>query len=76
MKNASDEHTHSDSMTTYTYRSEFAFDTRILDSFFQNLPYDIYRVKGFVHLKEKPGMRYILQKAGARVTLTLDNEWK
>ncbi len=58
-----DDHTHSDSMTSYTYRSEFAFATRTLDTFFTELPYEVYRTKGFVHLKEKPGMRYILQKA-------------
>lgn len=57
------EHTHSDSMTSYAYRSEFPFDTRSLDTFFQELPYEVYRVKGFVHLREKPGMRHILQKA-------------
>jgi G3E family GTPase len=63
MRETSDDHTHAESMTTYTYRSEFVFDTRALDAFFQSLPYEIYRVKGFVHLREKPGMRYILQKA-------------
>lgn len=76
IRETSDEHTHSETMTTYTYRSEFAFDTRALDAFFQSLPYEIYRVKGFVHLREKPGMRYILQKAWARVTLVLDADWK
>ena len=63
IRNITDEHTHSDSMTTYTYRSVYAFDTRALDTFFASLPYYIYRVKGFVHLKEKPGIRYIFQKA-------------
>lgn len=45
MKNTSDEHAHSGSMSTYTYKSEFSFDTHKLDAFFQSLPYDIYRVK-------------------------------
>jgi G3E family GTPase len=76
MRKTPDEHTHSETMSTYTYRGGFAFDTRMLDIFFQSLPYEIYRVKGFVHLKEKPGMRYILQKAGARVSLAPDPTWK
>lgn len=71
-----DEHTHSDTLTSFSYRSEFAFDTRALDMFFAELSYDIYRTKWFVHLKEKAGMRYILQKAWARITLTLDEHWK
>jgi G3E family GTPase len=63
IRETSDEHTHSDLMTTYTYTSELVFEIEALDAFFQSLPYEIYRVKGFVHLSEKPGMRFILQKA-------------
>ena len=71
-----DDHTHSESLTSFTYRSEFTFDTRALDTFFAELSYDIYRAKWFVHLKEKSGMRYILQKAWARMTLVPDENWK
>ena len=45
IRHQNDEHTHTDSLTTFTYRSEFAFDTRALDMFFAELSYDIYRAK-------------------------------
>jgi G3E family GTPase len=75
LRDTSDDHTHSDMMSSYTYRGSGTFDTVVFDGFFQEIPYEIYRVKGFVHLSEKPGKRFLLQKAGARITLTEDENW-
>ncbi len=72
LEETEDTHTHRDDMSTYTYHSSGAFDTQKLDSVFVELPYEVYRVKGFIHLADKPGKRFLLQKAGARITLTED----
>ena len=36
---------------------------------------DIYRAKGFVHLAEDPGRRYIFQQVGPRWSLEPDRDW-
>lgn len=70
LENTDDEHSHRDDMSTYTYTSYGEYDTQKLDGVFLELPYEVYRVKGFLHLADKPGKRFLLQKAGARITLT------
>ena len=75
LRETTDDHTHGESMGSYTYTTDGVFDTVALDQFFQDLPYEVYRAKGFVQLREKPGKRFILQKAGARITLTEDPNW-
>lgn len=70
LANTTDEHTHRDDMSTYTYVGFGEFDTQKLDAVFAELPYEVYRAKGFLHLADKPGKRFLLQKAGARITLT------
>lgn len=76
MRNIKDDHTHSESMNSYTYTSKWEFDPTLLDQLFIEIPYEIYRVKGFLHLKDKWEKRFILQKAWARITLNEDPQWE
>ena len=41
----------------------------------RQLPANIYRCKGFVHLAEDPVNRYVLQVVGRRVDLAADRSW-
>ena len=41
----------------------------------RELPADVYRCKGFVHLADDPVNRYVLQVVGRRVDLVLDRPW-
>ena len=41
----------------------------------RELPADVYRCKGFVHLADDPANRYVLQVVGRRVNLVLDRPW-
>lgn len=65
-------HAHDDLMS-FTYTARGKFFLKALDAFFKDLDTDCYRVKGFVELVEKPGMWFLVQKAGARITI---EEWK
>lgn len=65
-------HAHSD-LETFEYVARGKFHLRALDTFFKDLNSDCYRVKGFVQFVEKPQAWYLVQKAGARITI---EEWK
>jgi G3E family GTPase len=41
----------------------------------RELPSNIYRCKGFVHLADDPANRYLLQVVGRRVDITVDRGW-
>lgn len=46
-----------------------------VERFATGLGADIYRVKGFVHLAEDPGRRYVYQQVGRRWSLTPEAPW-
>jgi G3E family GTPase len=64
-----DEHTHGDSMKQYVYRGTGLFDYMALNEFFWELPYEMYRVKGFVRLAKDPKKQFLVQKVGARMSV-------
>lgn len=64
-------HAHSD-LETFEYTARGKFFLKELDAFFKDLDSDCYRVKGFVQFVEKPDMWFLVQKAGARITV---EEW-
>jgi G3E family GTPase len=41
----------------------------------RELPADIYRCKGFVHIADDPSNRYVLQVVGRRLSLAADRPW-
>lgn len=43
--------------------------------FLSEISQDVFRMKWFIHFKDYPGERYILQKAGACFTLWKDEHW-
>lgn len=63
IREASDFHTHENGISSYTYKSTGTLDNEKLYDFFQSLPYEVYRVKGFIHIDTAPADRMIFQKA-------------
>ncbi len=41
----------------------------LLSEFFRELPYEVYRVKGFVRFAQDPSKVFLIQKVGARFTI-------
>lgn len=67
---AKSEHKHAhNSLETFAYRPRGKFFIKKLDAFFMDLDSDYYRVKGFVQFTENPNEWYVIQKAGARITM-------
>lgn len=56
-------------LDTFEYTARGKFFLGPLNQFFEDLDTDCYRVKGFVQFVEKWDEWYLLQKAGARMTL-------
>jgi G3E family GTPase len=69
MVDTRDEHTHSETFWNFVHKSEYLFDHIRLSEFFRELPYEIYRVKGFIHLANDPKKTFLVQKVGARFTI-------
>ena len=69
MANTEDEHTHSETLKNCVHKSDYFFDHILLSEFFRELPYEIYRVKGFIHLASDPEKTFLVQKVGARFTI-------
>jgi len=59
----------------WTYTSPVPIRVTSFQAFINQLPEDIYRVKGFLHLAERPKTRTILQKVGHRTTLSGGEAW-
>lgn len=80
MSQVHDDHSHSENMSNYVHQSDYLFDHIKLSEFFRDLPYSIYRVKGFVRLSSDPDKTYLIQKVGARFTVeeqkTTSREYK
>ena len=75
IRGASDLHSHENGLSSYTYRGTGTLDNEKLYDFFQSLPYEVYRVKGFIHIDTAPDDRMVFQKAGARFTIQEDMNW-
>jgi G3E family GTPase len=69
MTNIEDEHTHSETLKNCVHKSDYHFDHILLSEFFRELPYEIYRVKWFIHLASDPEKTFLVQKVGARFTI-------
>lgn len=59
----------------WTYNSLVPIRVAMFQAFIDQLPEEIYRVKGFVHLAERLDHRTILQKVGHRITLSGGETW-
>lgn len=69
MTNTEDEHTHNETLWSCVHKSDFLFNHMLLSEFFRELPYEIYRVKWFIHLASDPEKTFLVQKVGARFTV-------
>jgi len=59
----------------WTYTSPIPIRVTSIQALMNRLPDDIYRVKGFLHLAERPKIKTILQKVGHRMTLSGRGTW-
>jgi len=59
----------------WTYTSKVPIRVTAFQAFMNQLPEEIYRVKGFLNLVERPMTKTILQKVGHHVTLSGKGSW-
>ena len=59
----------------WTYTSTVPLRVTLIQDFINQLPEEIYRVKGFLHLAERPKKRTLLQKVGHRITFSGGEAW-
>lgn len=75
-KLVSHHHHHNNGIGNYLFKtSEKCYSLGNMKNFLWELWDDIFRVKWFVHFQEEPENRYIIQKAWACFTLTVDQNW-
>jgi len=60
---------------TFTFESETPLSVQRLHRLLGHLPTSIFRVKGIVHLAEKPKHPCVLQSTGRRAALTVGEPW-
>ncbi|MCH8518981.1 GTP-binding protein [Candidatus Gracilibacteria bacterium] len=69
-------HHHENGISEYLFKTqESCYDIENMRGFLAELPDDIFRIKGFIHFREQPGKRFILQKAGSSFTIMEDEKW-
>ena len=62
--------------STQVYAGDQPLQRRLLERMIKReLPANIYRCKGFIHLADDPENRYVLQVVGRRVDLVPDRPW-
>ena len=67
---------HGSMFSTYSYTGGRALCRRSLERMVKRqLPGNVYRCKGFVHLADDPANRYVLQVVGRRVDVAVDRAW-
>ena len=67
---------HAALFSTQSYTGRDPLSRRSLERMIKRqLPGEIYRCKGFVHLADDPSRRYVLQVVGRRLTLHADRAW-
>lgn len=65
-----DEHKHGhEDLQVFAYKTQSRFKARELDTFFEDLTTDCYRIKWFVEFAERPDEWWLVQKAWARMTM-------
>lgn len=69
-------HTHDDNINSVELTLDKAFEPKALIQILKNLvqQYEIYRIKGFIHVPQKP-MRLVLQGVGNRFDTFYDRLW-
>jgi G3E family GTPase len=68
-------HRHGDPYQTWTLERTQPLSRSDLERFASGLGEEIYRAKGFVHLLDDPGRRYVYQQVGARWSVEPGNAW-
>ncbi|WP_217357563.1 CobW family GTP-binding protein [Ruegeria arenilitoris] len=69
-------HNHGSFFSTWSYTHNAPLQRKALERMIKReLPSNIYRCKGFVHLDDDRDYRYVLQVVGRRVELTKDRAW-
>lgn len=69
-------HHHDNWISEYLFKTEeLCYHLENMKHFLWNLSDDIFRVKWFIHFKDYPQERYIIQKTWSGFTLTKDERW-
>ena len=67
---------HGGAFQSWTVKSRMPLTHSAIQHFAESLDDGIYRAKGFVHLQDDPGRRYIYQQVGSRWSLTPGPAWE
>lgn len=70
------DHDHAADYATWSWSGTGALDGHALAAALPELPQGVLRVKGFLHLREDPEHRYLLQLAGRRWSIARDRAWR
>ncbi len=69
-------HHHDNWISEYFFKTEEpCYTLENMKQFLWDLPDDVFRVKWFIHFKDYPKDRYIIQKAWSSFTLIVDERW-
>lgn len=68
-------HTEGHGFTTFSFVSDEPLTLARLRDASTDLPPTVFRAKGFVHLRERPEHRCVLQVVGRRARIDLDRPW-
>jgi G3E family GTPase len=69
-------HDHSLTFASYSWQCDAPLSLKALKRALRQLPTTLYRAKGLLYLADDPTRRGVLQVAGTRITLTMDDAWQ
>ena len=70
-----DGHEHRVGFTSWVYRRDDVFDPAAVAAAIAEMPRSVYRIKGFLHGRDDPDHRLLVQAVGMRADITPFDEW-
>ena len=70
-----DGHEHTVGFTSWVYRRDGVFDPAAVEAAIAEMPRSVYRIKGFLHGRDDPDHRLLVQAVGMRADITPFDEW-
>ena len=68
-------HEHRVGFVSWVYRRDGMFDAAKVEAAIAEMPRSVYRIKGFMHGRDEPDHRLLVQAVGMRADITPFDEW-
>jgi G3E family GTPase len=68
-------HEHKIGFTSWVYRRDGTFNAAAVEAAIAEMPRSVYRIKGFLHGRDDPDHRLLVQAVGMRADITPFDEW-